>query len=142
MLDEQTMKILKEINVVVMGIGLESGCERVLRYLKKNSTTIQKNRDAIELASKYNIPVMGSFIVGNPQETEEELLQTLDFIKSYRYSPFLSPLSYIATPFPGTEFWDYAKAKGIDIVDFDKLVMDIPDTIDRLRSAPLLREVF
>jgi radical SAM superfamily enzyme YgiQ (UPF0313 family) len=141
LLDEPTMRMLKEMNVVVTGIGMESGNETVLGYLKNHTTTTTKNREAIELSSKYHLPVMGSFMVGNPNETEKVLLETLDFIRSYRNSPYLSPLAYIAAAFPGTDFWNFAKEKGIDVDDFGKIMMDIPDTIDKLRGAPLLTDI-
>ncbi len=141
MLDDPTMKILKDMNVVVTGIGMESGCEKILDYLKRRTTTINKNRYAIELAHKYEIPTMGSFMVGNPGETEQDLLKTLDFIKGYRYSPYLAPLSYVSTAFPGTEFWDYGKKKGINVEDIDKIVMDIPNDIRKLDGAPLLTDI-
>ena len=140
-IDDKTMKMLKEMNVVVAGIGMESGCEKILEYLKKRSTTIEKNRKAIELAHKYGIPAMGSFMIGNPGETEEDLLETLDFIRGYRYSPYLSPVSYISSAFPGTQFWDYAKDKGIDVEDFDSILMDIPNSIEPLKKAPLLTDI-
>ncbi len=141
MLDDSTMKMLKEMNVVVTGIGMESGCEKILDYLKRRTTTIDKNRYAIELSHKYQIPTMGSFMVGNPGETEQELLKTLDFIRSFRYSPYLAPLSYISTAFPGTEFWEYGKKKGINVEDIDKIVMDIPNEIIKLDGAPLLTDI-
>ncbi len=141
MLDDSTMKMLKEMNVVVTGIGMESGCEKILEYLKRRTTTIEKNRYAIELSHRYGIPTMGSFMMGNPGETEQDLLKTLDFIRSYRYSPYLAPLSYIATAFPGTEFWEYGKKKGINVEDIDKIVMDIPSDIHKLDGAPLLTDI-
>jgi len=141
MINDQTMKMLKEMNVVVTGIGMESGCEKMLKYLKRNTTTIEQNRYAIKMSHKYGIPAMGSFMVGNPNETEQELLKTLKFIQSYRCSPFLTPLTYISAAFPATEFWDYAKANGIKVEDFDKIVMDIPNDITRLKEAPLLTDI-
>ena len=113
----------------------------MLEYLKKRTTTINDNRRAIELANRYNIPTMGSFMIGNPNETENDMIKTLKFIRSYRYSPFLSPLSYIATAFPGTELWDYAKTKGINVDNFDDIVMDIPNNAASLKKAPLLTNI-
>jgi len=141
MVDDVTMKMLKEMNVVITGIGMESGSPDMLEYLKRRTTTIEDNRRAIELANRYNIPTMGSFMLGSPGETEDELLETLKFIRSYRYSPFLSPLSYISTAFPGTEFWNYAKEKGVDVEDFDHIVMDIPNNPEPLKKAPLLTDI-
>ena len=140
-LDEATMHLLKEMNVVVIGIGMESGSDRVLSQLKKQSTTVEENRRAIEMSHMFRIPIMGSFIIGNPGETEEELIETLDFIQSYRHTPYLSPLIYIATPYPGTEFWDEAKMRGLDVENTDTLQMDIPYTQEPLRSASLLTDI-
>ncbi|MCK9593868.1 MAG: radical SAM protein, partial [Methanoregula sp.] len=140
LLDDKIMQMLKEMNVVVIGIGMESGNPKTLEYLKRNTTTIEKNRMAIDLANKYGIPVMGSFMIGNPNETEEELLQTLVFIKEYRASPYLSPLSYIATAFPGTGFWKYAKEKGMPD-DFDNMIMDIPHDLETLKKGVLLTDI-
>ena len=139
MLDEKTMGLLKAMNVVLIGVGMESGCDKTLRYLKNSTTaSVASNHNAIRLSNKFGIPIMGSFMIGNPGETEEELLQTLEFIKSYRNSPFLAPLTYIATAFPGTEFWDFALARGIPVADFNSIVMDIPDSLQALEHAPLL----
>ena len=140
-IDDVIMKMLKEMNVVITGIGMESGSSSMLEYLKRRTTTIEDNRRAIELANRYNIPTMGSFMIGNPGETEDALLETLKFIRDYRYSPFLSPLSYISAAFPGTEFWNYAKEKGINVEDFDHIVMDIPNNPVPLNSAPLLTDI-
>jgi radical SAM superfamily enzyme YgiQ (UPF0313 family) len=140
-IDDVTMNMLKEMNVVITGIGMESGSPDMLKYLKRRTTTIEDNRRAIELANRYNIPTMGSFMLGNPGETEADLLETLKFIRSYRYSPFLSPLSYISTAFPGTEFWNYAKEKGVNVENFDNIVMDIPNNPEPLKKAPLLTDI-
>jgi radical SAM superfamily enzyme YgiQ (UPF0313 family) len=142
MLDDQIMGMLKAMNVVVIGVGMESGCEKTLRYLKNSSSaSVNSNHRVIELSNKYGIPIMGSFMIGNPGETEGELLQTLDFIKGYRSSPFLAPLTYIATAFPGTEFWEYAVGRGIAVGNYDSIVMDIPDNLTILEHAPLLTDI-
>jgi hypothetical protein len=142
MLDEQTMAMLKAMNVVVIGVGMESGCEKTLCYLKNsNLASVSSNHRVIELSNKFAIPIMGSFMIGNPGETESELLQSLDFIRGYRSSPFLAPLSYIATAFPGTEFWGYAVSRGIPVENYDSIVMDIPDKISTLERAPLLTDI-
>ena len=140
-LDERIMGLLQDLNVVVIGIGMESGCEDILTYLKRGTATLEDNRRSIELASRYRMPVMGSFMIGNPGESEVELLKTLEFIRGYRYSPYLAPLSYVSAAFPGTEFWNHAVERGIPVENYDKILMDIPDTIEPLREAPLLTEI-
>jgi radical SAM superfamily enzyme YgiQ (UPF0313 family) len=144
--DEPVMRFLKEMNVVATGVGMESGSDRVLKYLKKSTTTVEMNRKLIELSAKYEIPTMGSFMIGNPGETIGDLLETLKFIVSYRHTPYFTPLTYIATAFPGTELWDYGLKNHIHVDDFENVVMDIPSDINILAKAPLFtsipREIF
>ena len=140
LLNDNIMRLLKEMNVVALCIGMESGCEKTLQYVKQNTVTLAKNREALALAEKYDIPVMGSFMIGNPYETESEVLETLAFIREYRYHPSLAPLTYIATAFPGTEFWEYAKQKGLPD-EFDNIVMDIPTDAEVLKKGSLLTDI-
>lgn len=141
MLDDATMQMLKEMNVVVTGIGMESGNDEVLRYLKQGTTTVAENAHAIELSTRYGIPTMGTFMVGNPHESEAQMIDTLRFIQGYRENPYFAPLTYIATTFPGTPFWELAQHRGIPVDAFDRIAMDIPDSIERLATAPLLCEI-
>ncbi len=140
-LNDETMEMLKQINTVIIGVGMESGCNRILAYLKNRTVTVDDNKRAVQLAKKYKIPLMGSFMIGNPYEGIEDLKQTLKFIRNYCSNPYLSPLTYIATPFPGTELWNYAKRKGIALDNYDNYCMDIPGKIEDLRKAPILTDV-
>jgi radical SAM superfamily enzyme YgiQ (UPF0313 family) len=138
LLNEPVMKMLKEINVVVTGIGMESGSNKILRYLKNDTSTTEENVTAIELSTKYKIPTMGSFMIGSPYETEEDLHQTLEFIRRFRRNPYFVPLIFVASAFPGTELWDHAKREGINVEDYDKIIMDLPKRKDLLVGAPVL----
>jgi anaerobic magnesium-protoporphyrin IX monomethyl ester cyclase len=110
---------LKRMNVVSVGMGLESGCEKSLKYLK-GSASVEKNRAAVNLLSSAGIQANASFIIGSPEETEDEILETYDFIRKSRIDFFdVYPL----TPLPGTPVWDYAKKRGLvaDRMDWGRL---------------------
>ena len=118
--NEKICKNLKKMNVVHVNFGMESGCQRVLNFLKNTSVTIPQIREAVNLAKEYGFTVDGSFIIGSPDETEEEMMETLDFIKSLNLDKFAH---FILTPYPGTKLWSIAKAQGevSDDMDWDKL---------------------
>ncbi|MGQ9514521.1 MAG: hypothetical protein ACUVTL_05665 [Thermoproteota archaeon] len=59
---------------------------------------------------------MGFFIVGSPTETEEDVIDTLKFIKTHDLDQICV---FITTPYPGTLLWDYLKDKGIVMETFD-----------------------
>jgi len=137
LMTEETVKLLKKMNVVSVGMGLESGSERILQYLKKNNVSIAMNHQAIEMLKKYKITANASFVIGSPDETREEILETLNFIKKNRLDLFDV---YVLTPYPGTPIWDYAKAKGLVSNDMDWAKLDISFSYN-YKKAIILSEI-
>lgn len=119
-IDDETVKLLKEMNVLSVGMGLESGCERTLKYLKGNAFSIEDNLRAVRTLEKYGIRANASFVIGSPLETREEIMETYRFIKE---NPLTLVDVYVLTPFPGTPIWAYAKQKGLvsDDIDWDRI---------------------
>ncbi|MFC1606596.1 radical SAM protein [Candidatus Latescibacterota bacterium] len=115
----EIVELLRQMNVVSVGLGLESGNDRILQYLK-GSVTVENNRQAVELLKDAGIQANASFVIGAPDETREEILQTYDFIKNSRLD-FVD--IYLLTPLPGTELWQYAAEKDLvsDTMDWSQL---------------------
>ncbi|HPZ10536.1 MAG TPA: radical SAM protein, partial [Candidatus Eremiobacteraeota bacterium] len=114
---EEICKILKEMNVTRVLLGAESGSDKILKYYRKGQT-VQDNQRVIDLCFHYGIELTASFIIGAPVETEEDLLETYNFIKknsSKFWNVHIDPLD----PLPGTEIWNYARNKGL-VSDFDE----------------------
>lgn len=124
LIDEEIIEVLKSMNVNEIAIGLESGSESVLKRIKKGSVTVQQNLVSIELMKKYNINILGYFMIGAPDETMDEIIETFEFIKN-------SPIDYfsisVMIPFPGTEIWDYAKSRNLvnENMDWDSFEWDL-----------------
>jgi len=107
---EEIAKVLKRMNVFAISFGMESGSEEVLCYLKNKTVTLSQIRNAVRLAKKYNIQVLGTFMVGSPEETEDDIRKTIEFIKELD----LDQVGVnVTTPFPGTQLWEEAKEKGL-----------------------------
>jgi len=114
-IDEEMCQLLRKMNVTSIAFGLESGSEKMLKYLKKGNVTVEQGKKAVALCCKYGLKVTGLFIIGSPGETEEDLQKTFDFIKD----PNLSSVQvYQATPLPGTELWERAIKDKIISEDF------------------------
>ena len=79
-LDDEIMIALKKAGCHTLHIGIESGSQKVLNFLKKG-TTIEKNRKAIQLCKKYKIISDASLMIGLPTETIEDLKETIKFVK-------------------------------------------------------------
>jgi len=139
--DDEIMQALKEMNIVVIGAGFESMSKKMLKYIKKDTTTVEQHKRLADLAIKYQIPLMASFLIGNPGETMEDLQETLEFIRSYRHTRMFQPLSYVAAVFPGTEYYDIAKQRNLPVDDYERILMDIVPDINAFKNAPLLTDL-
>ena len=79
MTDEEVIKDLKRMNVTHIGFGFETASPGMLKRMKGDSATVEKHSEAVLLCRKYGIFVYGSFILGNPSETKEDMELTLNF---------------------------------------------------------------
>ncbi|MBM3462322.1 MAG: B12-binding domain-containing radical SAM protein [Armatimonadetes bacterium] len=148
LVNDRMCKLLKAINVKYCHLGLESGSDRVLTYLKKESTTAARNQEAIDKLSEHGICSIGSFIIGAPMEEEEDLQQTYDFIdRNVRNAKLMSFTFGPLVAFPGTAVWEDAKKKGLvdeHNIDWKSLDIDIrffdPERYKLL--APISRDRF
>jgi magnesium-protoporphyrin IX monomethyl ester (oxidative) cyclase len=117
---EELVLLLKEMNVKSIGMGLESGSPMTLEYLKGKNVSIKNHVNAIKILKKHHMKFRTSFIIGSPQESREDILQTLSFIKQNKLNSFDI---YVLTPFPGTPVWDYAIKKNLvsEDMNWDRL---------------------
>ncbi|MCG8569837.1 MAG: B12-binding domain-containing radical SAM protein [Spirochaetes bacterium] len=120
-INKEVVDVLKKMNVVSVKMGLESGCQKTLDYLKGN-VKVEDNIRAIKLFKAAGIQVNGDFIIGAPDETEEEINQTYRFIKEMSID-FVDV--NIFTAYPGTVIWDYAKEKNLVSDDMDWELINI-----------------
>jgi radical SAM superfamily enzyme YgiQ (UPF0313 family) len=88
--------------------GLESGSDEMLKSIKKKATTEQA-REAMKIVKAAGIKTGASFMIGNIDETEETVRQTVEFAKSLDLD---SAVFFVAVPYPGTELYQQAKDRG------------------------------
>jgi radical SAM superfamily enzyme YgiQ (UPF0313 family) len=107
-LDLMTMKQMKKANCRLLIAGYESGVESILKTAKKGITTDQIRAFA-KNARSAGLLVHGDIIIGLPGETKETVAVTKKLI--WEIKPDILQVS-VASPFPGTEFYDLCKANG------------------------------
>ncbi|MFQ5864179.1 MAG: B12-binding domain-containing radical SAM protein [bacterium] len=117
---EKLIELLKKMGVVRISLGLESGSERILRYLKGENVTVKQNRRAVEIANQHGIGCYCCFMIGAPPETKADIRMTQRLIQEIldRSTKNICQVN-VTTPFPGTELWDYAVEKGLVSEDTD-----------------------
>ncbi|MBN1687608.1 MAG: B12-binding domain-containing radical SAM protein [Candidatus Omnitrophica bacterium] len=125
LVDQELCDLFNEIGVVSVNMGLESGCQKTLDFLK-DGVKVEQNWNAVQLLKKNKIFTSGSFIIGSPEETREDVMETFRFFKKL---PLTVTDVYILTPLPGTPVWDYALSKGLvsEDMDWDKINLSFSD---------------
>lgn len=94
----------------ILYFGIESANQRILDYYNKRITP-EQSKTAVRTARRAGADVIvGSFIVGAPDETREEIRNTIEFASRI---PIDLPQFNILGVFPGTDIWNELEAKGI-----------------------------
>ena len=89
--------------------GIESGSDKMLAAMHKG-TTKEKSIEAVKAAKKAGFFVHGTYMVGYPDESKEEFLESFKFLKTIGLD---SVNFYFITPLPGTAFYEHCKQKGL-----------------------------
>lgn len=109
-LDDELLKLMKEAGCQAIVIGVESGSQRILAFIRKEEN-LSKVHEAARLIKKHGIWLSTFFMVGLPTETREDIMKTYNLMKELEPNEI-----YLSTykPNPGTELYDYiVKNKGI-----------------------------
>jgi radical SAM superfamily enzyme YgiQ (UPF0313 family) len=132
-LDYDTMKKMKDAGCRLLDVGYESGSDWMLTNIKKGVTTQDSERFTRD-AKRAGLMILADFIFGLPGETRETAEQTLNFAKKIK--PNIVQFA-IATPIPGTEFYEWVKDNGylladsledsIDSHGFQRCIINYPD---------------
>lgn len=122
MVDKEWLALAKKAGTYLIAFGMESANQRLLDRMKKDITVDDIFR-ACRLTKEQKIWVHTSWIMGYPGETPETIDKTVKAIKLLK--PNTTNLSLL-TPFPGTEVYERAKAKGALVGDWDAQSPKIP----------------
>lgn len=82
-------------------LGLESGNQETLDYFQKK-TTLEQQKQAVNILNQYNIDVHGSFILGEPHESKKMIKQTIKFSRQLDLD--VCQFS-VLTPYPGSRLY-------------------------------------
>jgi radical SAM superfamily enzyme YgiQ (UPF0313 family) len=126
LVDEETIRILKELGFTEVRFGMETASERLLARIKDQPFTIEQAENTIALCKKYRLPVCASFMFGIPGETERDISASMDFVRKHRRNFYISGF-YIMQPVPGSRLWDDCLRKGLVSTDmnFSSLELDL-----------------
>jgi anaerobic magnesium-protoporphyrin IX monomethyl ester cyclase len=103
------LREMAKANCRMIYFGIENASQKVLDYYDKR-TTPEQAEVAVRNARKAGVDVIvTSFILGAPNETRQEIQNTLKFAQKLQVD---IPQFNILATFPGTDIWDELKMKG------------------------------
>ncbi len=109
--DKELMKLMRDSGLVQLDFGVESGSEKILKVLGKGGAGDRTSqiKNSFKLCKELDIRTLATFIIGNPEETKEDIDQSFNLAKEIAadYTAF-----YFLTPYPGTDIYDMALEKG------------------------------
>jgi anaerobic magnesium-protoporphyrin IX monomethyl ester cyclase len=108
-MNKEILTALKQAGCRRIYYGVESANPRILEMLKKD-ITIEQAEAVIKMTKNVGIETLAYFMIGNPTETKDEILNTIKFAK--RLDPDYSHFS-VTMPFPATPLYELGLKAGI-----------------------------
>lgn len=136
-IDEEMIETMAEAGFKRLSFPVESGSQRIIDKWAsgKISHETYDISALIKKANELGIIVSSCYLIGYPDETYEELAQTILVAKKHMDAGSEYVNFTIVTPFPGTTLYDYVVQNnlllpGIEVADLDWLHPSMKTTID------------
>ena len=104
--DYETLQIMRESGLRHVVVGYESGNDTILKNIRKGITK-ERARRFTKDCQKLGLSIHGAFIMGLPGESRATITETIEFAKRLDLNSIQASL---ASPYPGTEFYDLCVA--------------------------------
>lgn len=114
-IDDAFLKFLSSCGLTTVRIGIESGSQDILDLLKKDITKYDII-NAVKMCSKNNVFACCSFMIGLPNETKRDIIETLNIIhqiESISKNLVILIGPQVFRPYPGGEIYDLCKKEGL-----------------------------
>ncbi len=109
---EEKLRILTRVPIRLVSLGIESASARTLAEIYDRHTPVEQIAECLRLLDQYDVPTEVHYIVSNPFEPDEQVVETMRFVATHhRHAAKLRifPLLF----YPGSPLCDRAKAEGI-----------------------------
>jgi hopanoid biosynthesis associated radical SAM protein HpnJ len=106
--DYETLKAMKDGGLRLFVVGYESGNAQILKNVKKG-VSVERARRFTRDCREAGILIHGTFILGLPGETKTTIEESIRFARELDCETIQVSL---ASPYPGTELYDYLNQNG------------------------------
>jgi len=110
-MDDELLELLSRAGCYRINYGIESGSVRIQTLIKKK-LNLDKARTVIRKTIKKKIMTGAFFMLGFPDETKKEILETINFAVT---SSLHTAVFSLVTPYPNTDLFNMARSSGMDV---------------------------
>jgi hypothetical protein len=111
-LSDEALALCKRSGLRRAMVGVESGSQRMMDWMKKD-VSLEQVFETAERLRAHDIGGLFPFIVGFPDEPEETVAETMAVLKRLRaMSPSFDAVVYFYQPYPGSPIADLAWQRG------------------------------
>ncbi|MFH1761341.1 MAG: radical SAM protein, partial [bacterium] len=123
-LDTGLLDIMKKAGLKAVKIGVESANSDILGNFNRQRDAIKHQEEIVSYCESNGISITAFYILGMPEDTEESIRRTIDYAKKLNTT---GAQFTIATPYPGTKFYDDLERKGLLITkDYENYDIQTP----------------
>jgi radical SAM superfamily enzyme YgiQ (UPF0313 family) len=134
-LDQRVLSACRAAGLRRVMIGLESGSQPMLDWMKKD-IRLEQVFETAEKCRRHGVAVLFNLIVGFPDEPPESVDATLDVARRLRgYGPDFQIALFHYRPYPGTPITDALARQGFPL---PRTLTDWADIEDGTRASPWL----
>lgn len=121
---------LKKVGLEMIGIGFESGSDKTLRFLRKGATR-KINLAAAEIVRSNDVLLSASFMIGIPEETDEDVEATVSLARQVR--PNFTSVAFF-TPIPGNDLYTYCKERDLILNEDPEMYVEFSPEIPKIKG--------
>ena len=123
--DYEVIETLAAAGFRDIALPFESGNARIIKKYASNKWSLPRVDVSalIKACNEHSIRVSGNFMIGFPDETEEEVYNTIEFAKKCMSDGLNAANFFLCMPLPGTPLFDTTIAMGMLPADFNPDLM-------------------
>lgn len=126
-INEDIAKLLKSYTdkyYICVELGLQTSNDEIGKVINRCYTSKQFS-DAVAILNKYDIDVVAHIMVGLPNETKEDIKNTIDFINSHKLQGVKIHSTYVVENTVLADMYRKGEYKPLDLDDYIETLIDI-----------------
>lgn len=122
---KEKLEILLDTGLKIIQMGVQTGSQRVIDEVFNRNIKVAKTKEVIQqllpYCKMYNVTVLVDFIIDNPYETKDDIIQTYKYMISL-LSEWVKINVFFLVFFPGSPIYERAVKDGIVDSSFEKMI--------------------